>query len=211
MTRVAVIVCFLTAFVAGLLVGRQTRQVAITTGSSPSSTQPADRSPRGGPAGWLVRELNLDGVQQKDLEKIWSQTARMGGREREDRRRQLRRERDEAIAALVRPEDYGKYDQILKQYFDQTDAIDREMKTSFDAAVEKTRLILTSEQRAKYEELLKRHQPPDHDGRGSKDRGSKAGGRDSSNRRGDSTSATSRPAAVPHGVPDGAPNEVAPL
>jgi Spy/CpxP family protein refolding chaperone len=193
MTRVVVIVCFAMAFVAGLLVGWQTRtQVAI---DPERSSEPTTRSHRG-PTGWLVRELSLNDQQREQLEKIWSETARHGGREREDRRKQLRRERDEAIAALVPPEHYGRYDQILQLYFEKLDAIDREMKEAFDAAVEKTKLTLTPQQRAKYDELLKRHRPPDRDGRD----GDKAGAREQSSRRGDDPRVTPRPTTAPNGV-----------
>ena len=170
MTRVVVIVCFIMAFAAGLLVGRQASRV----GTVPPAEAGSTTRPSGGRHGWLVQALDLDAAQQKQLGEIWSDPARRGGREREERRRQLRRERDEAIAALVPPEHYGKYDQILEHYFDQIDAIDREMRASFDAAVEQTKLILTPEQRVKYEELLKRHQPPERD---AKDR-DRAGERD---------------------------------
>jgi Spy/CpxP family protein refolding chaperone len=206
MTKVVVMICFAMAFAAGLMVGRQTRPVVV----GPESSNPsAATRPSGGRHWSLVRELNLDPNQQKQLEKIWSETARMGGREREDRRRQLRRERDEAIASLVPPEHYGKYDQILKHYFEKTEAIDQEMKAAFDEAVRQTKEILTPEQRAKYEQLLKRHQPPqDRDGRGPKDKDrekDKGGSRDQSGRRGDDpTRATPRPATAPDA-------EVAPL
>jgi len=222
MTKVVVIVCFIMAFVAGLLVGWQTRpQVAVAPDNgAPATTQRSSR----GPTGWLVRELNLDDAQREQLEKIWSETARQGRGERDDRRRELRRERDEAIAALVRPEDYGKYDQILKHYVEKTDAIDREMRATFDEAVEKTKLILTEEQRTKYEQLLKRHRPDDRDGRGGrddrdrdekdrddrdrddKDRDKndkdkkKSSAREQSSRRGDDFCVTPRPGPAPIGV-----------
>ena len=161
MTRFVVIICFIMAFAAGMLVGRQTSQVA----TAPSAGTGSTTRPSGGRHGWLVQALELDSAQQKQLGEIWSDPARRGGREREERRRELRRERDEAIAALVPPEHYGKYDQILEHYFKQLDDIDREMRAAFDAAVEQTKLILTPEQRVKYEELLKRHQPPERDGK----------------------------------------------
>jgi hypothetical protein len=201
MTRVVVILCFAMAFAAGLLVGRQTRQQVATGPGSGATTRPDRPSRGGGPAGWLERELGLNSKQRATLEKIWSQNPLMSGRERDDRRRQLRRERDEAIAALVPPEHYGKYDQILKHYFDQTDAIDREARAAFDEAVRQTKEILTSQQRAKYEELLKRHQPPDRDGRGSRDKDSDrepGGPPDQHGPRGDAPRATTRPATAPN-------------
>ena len=65
-----------------------------------------------------------------------------GNREQEDRRRQYRRERDEAIAALIHPEDKGDYDQILKVYSEKVGEMEREWRTSFQASVEKTARVV---------------------------------------------------------------------
>jgi len=147
MTKAVVIVGFVVAFTAGLVVGIESRRTAGT------------RQPRPGRhGGWLAAELNLTSEQQEQMREIWSKMAERGGRDREDRRRQLYRQRDEAIAALVRPEDKQRYDAILKNQADQLAALDSEWKSSFQNAVEKTKQIMTLEQRAKYEELLQRHE-----------------------------------------------------
>ncbi len=114
----------------------------------PAATRPSRQ-------GWLATELNLNADQEKELNQIWSETAHRGGREQEDRRRQFRKERDEAIAALISPQDKDKYDQLLKIYADRNAAMEREWSNSYHAAVERTKQILTVEQRHKYDELLK--------------------------------------------------------
>jgi len=68
--------------------------------------------------------------------------------------------RDDAIAALISPQDQDKYDQLLKTYADRNAAMEREWSNSYHAAVERTKQILTVEQRRKYDELLERHGPP---------------------------------------------------
>src|ERR1044072_4686564 len=104
MTKFVVILGFLIAFAAGLVVGIESRQS--------NAAAPTTRPSR---AGWLAGELNLTTQQQEQLSKIWSETARRGrSPEQEDRRHQLRKERDESIAALVAPQDKTRFEQIMK-------------------------------------------------------------------------------------------------
>lgn len=154
--KLVVIFGFLVAFAAGLVVGRQTPGPA-----APTTTQPAGRQ------GWLAAELNLTPAQQEQLKAIWSDTARRGGREQEDLRRQYRREREEAIAALVPPRDKPKYDEIVKTYSERSAALEEEWRASFRNAVERTKQILTPQQREKYEKIQQRWDAE----RGSRDRG----------------------------------------
>lgn len=146
-TRILVIAGFVVAFAAGWAVGMKWRGT-----DSPSST----RSERHN--GWLAAELKLSPEQKEQLREIWSETARRGRRERMDRRRQATRERDEAIAALIRPEDKPRYEEILKQYAEQSGQQDREWRDAYQADVERTKQILTPEQRTRYEELLQRQE-----------------------------------------------------
>jgi Spy/CpxP family protein refolding chaperone len=113
------------------------------------TTQPSRRD------GWLTSELNLTPQQQEQMKKIWSETAHRGSREQEDRRRQIRKDRDDAIAALIQPQDKEKFELALKTYSDQQSAMDKEWRASFERAEEKTKQILNPEQRKKYEEMLK--------------------------------------------------------
>jgi Spy/CpxP family protein refolding chaperone len=190
MTKLVVIVGFVISFAAGLMVGMQSRPASVAA----PTTRPVRRG-----GGWLTSELTLTAQQQEAMNKIWSDTARSGRGEQDDRRRQLRHDRDEAIAALVRPEDKEKYDQAIKNFSEQMATIDREMRARFDEAVKKTKEILTPEQRTKYDEILARHQVdrarggdrgPDHGGeRGGRDR-------EPTTRQGDA-GATSRPLSQP--------------
>lgn len=144
MTRVVVLICFLVAFAAGLAVGLQShREVPVPT------TQPERRG------GWLVAELKLTPEQQAQMNKIWSETAGRGWGEREERRRKLTHDRDEAIAALIRPEDKARFEEIRKNHADQLTALDHQMQEAYQSAVDQTKGILTAEQREKYETILK--------------------------------------------------------
>jgi len=168
MAKVMIVVGFLVAFAAGLTVGLEMRRpaVAVAPVTPPeSTTKPTTRQGRG--PGWLESELKLDAEQKKQMNKIWSEMARGGGRdEMERRRRQYREERDQAILALVKPEDKSSYDAILQKYRDQLQSIERDMRANFEKAVEETNKILTPEQQAKYKEMLSRYRPPDRGERG---------------------------------------------
>ncbi|HWP39864.1 MAG TPA: hypothetical protein VNL70_02975, partial [Tepidisphaeraceae bacterium] len=63
---------------------------------------------------------------------------------------------DDAIAALIRPEDMAAYDQILREYNAKLDALEQQSRQAFEERVRLTNEILTPEQRAKYAELRKR-------------------------------------------------------
>jgi hypothetical protein len=145
MSKLLVIMGFVLAFGAGLAMGPQLWQRSVAA----PTTRPGHQ------VSWLKAELNLSAEQQDQMEKIWAETAHRAPREQADRRRQLARERDEAIAALVRPEDQEKYSQALKTFSEGNAALEREWRNYFANGVERTKAILTPELRRNYEELLK--------------------------------------------------------
>lgn len=154
MTKLVVIIGFLLSFAAGLMLGQMQgrRHLVVRSTQMNTTTRPVHRG------GWLTSELGLTPEQQKEMDQIWSETAGRGRREIEERRRQIRTERDEALAGLVRPEDKPRYDQVLENYEQQQRALEAEMRANFESAVQRTKALLTPDQRAKYEQLLKRHQ-----------------------------------------------------
>jgi len=154
-TRIIVIVGFLIAFGAGAVVGLQLR-----TAPARATEQPA-QAPR---SSWLRTELGLTPEQNEQMKNIW-EGLHNSGRSYEDRRHRLRDERDEAIAALLAPSVMGDYDRVLADYSNKLTALGQERDKAFGEAVEKTKQILTPQQRSKYEEFLKRREP-DRGGRG---------------------------------------------
>jgi Spy/CpxP family protein refolding chaperone len=160
-TKLIVLAAVLVSFVAGLMLGLESgrrgalRAGAIATSARHPATMPATRPSR---MGFLTSLLNLTPEQQKQMQQIWDGTLRTGMRAHEEKRRDLRRERDEAIAALVRPEDKPRYDAVLQQYADGTAALEREMRSNFETAVEQTRQVLDPQQRQKYEKFLEQRQ-----------------------------------------------------
>ena len=201
MTKLVVIFGFLIAFAAGLTVGMATRTTGLASPTVPPATRPAGRGP-----GFLIEALSLTPQQADNLREIWSKPP--GPHEFDERRGQLRRERDEAIVALVPAADRSRYDELQKTYKEQSDSIEREMRASFDGKVTRTKEILTPEQRAKYEEILKQHGGDRGDRGGPRGRGGPGdhgpGGdhgpsQSDSGRKGDDR-ATSRPAAPTSGA-----------
>jgi len=180
MAKIMVVIGFLIAFAAGLAVGIEMRRPGYAQGPAPldprvRTTGPSTRGSRS-PGGWFASELKLDAEQRKRMDAIWSEVAR-GGREEMDKERDaLRKQRDEAILALVGTDNKVKYDEIQKKYRDDQQAVERKMRGRFEKAVEETKAILTPEQREKYEQLLARHRPPDREGRdGGRGRGASSG------------------------------------
>jgi Spy/CpxP family protein refolding chaperone len=147
MTRLVVVFGFLVAFAAGLVVGLRPR---------PAAPAPTTRPSRHG--GWLAAELKLTPEQQEQMEKIWSETAFRGRHDREEQRRELTRQRDDAIANLIRPEDKPAYEEALKTFSDRTEALDNESRLAFQAAVEQTKQILSPQQRTRYEQFRQRQE-----------------------------------------------------
>jgi Spy/CpxP family protein refolding chaperone len=182
MVKFIVTLGFLIAFSAGLVVGMEKHSLAP---ASLATTHPA------GPHG-LAAELGLTPQQQDQMKQIFSDVARRGRSEQSDRRAGYRKERDDAVVAILSADQKTQYDTIQKTYQDKLAAIDAENKAAFQKAVDATMAILTPDQRTKYQEFLARHQVERGD-RGPRDRD--RGFRDS-NRRGDDR-ATSQPRSEP--------------
>lgn len=166
------VIGFLLSFAAGLTVGLEVRRPSAAQGPSlssppprPTSTAPSTRGSRS-PGGWFASQLHLTPDQRQKMDAIWSEVARNGRREIDKRRDELRDERDAAIVALLGLDDKPKYDAILKKHHEQQKALEREMRSRFEKAVEQTNALLTPEQQAKYKELLARHRPPERGERG---------------------------------------------
>ena len=128
----------------------------------------------------LARELNLTDAQREQMRKIWSDAMQGAGREHMDKMRSLQRERDDAVIALLTPEQKQSYDKLQSDYRDKMDAMGRDREKAFAKAVEETNQILDPQQQQKYAEIRKRRSE-----RG--DRGDWRGGR-----RGSTTQSTTR-------------------
>lgn len=145
---------FVVALSSGVLIGRNLPR----QGQSP---HPQERS-------WLADELKLTPEQRERMKTIWSEMlpsgqggpGRSGGQggpgRHSDPRRQLFKERDEAIAALIPPDKKAEYESVLTRFEQQMAEMGREREKGLQKAVEQTKAILNPDQRTKYEELLKK-------------------------------------------------------
>jgi Spy/CpxP family protein refolding chaperone len=153
--KVLLIVAFLATFAAGAAVGFS----VWGTGHR-----------RHGPS-WLAAELGLSDQQREQMHQIWSETMSNAFRDRWEQRRAIAEERDQAILDLLTDEQRTRYDAILEAYARKRQEMEEQREQAFKQAVERTKQILTPEQAAKYEELLKkRPERGPGDRRGRRDR-----------------------------------------
>jgi Spy/CpxP family protein refolding chaperone len=147
-------------------------------GGGPNNNGPRGGGPRGGgprlPPSFVVQQLNLTPDQTLKMNQVWSDVAR-SGTEMEDRRRQLRRERDEAVDALLQADSKDAYAKIKESYAQSNDAIEAEWKKAYDGAISQTKEFLSAEQQTQYEAILARNRWPGDRGRGGP--GGQRGGR----------------------------------
>lgn len=108
------------------------------------------------PPSWLAGELNLTGEQREQMRKIWSEVMEPPGGPQEDKHAALAQKRDQAIVSLLTDEQRSRYDAIVQDYASQMEQLSQIRKRAFDEAVERTKKILTPEQAAKYDELMKK-------------------------------------------------------
>ena len=139
-TRLLLLGCFVIVFAAGVSVGLLVSRVR---------GRPVHRSR-------LASELGLTAEQQEQMRSIWSEAMQSRSGSPGEGRRALRRERDEAILALLTEDQRPKYDAVLQDYERKTDELSKERRRAFEEAVEKTKQILTAEQARKYEEMIQK-------------------------------------------------------
>ncbi|WP_428937141.1 Spy/CpxP family protein refolding chaperone [Fontivita pretiosa] len=193
-TKLIVTAGFLVAFAAGLVTGLQTRRDVVPAGPGPT-TQPREHSRRG--PGMIEEALGLSSEQREKMKQIWSDFARHGREEQSRLRAQYRKERDDAIAALIRPEDMAAYDQILRDYNAKIEALEQESRRAFEERVRLTNQILTPEQRTKYAELRKRWDRGPGSAGGPRGRGDRDRSEEKDNQRWIGERATTEPSPQP--------------
>ena len=117
-------------------------------GASPGAVQGQD------PRGRLARELGLSDEQQKQQKAIWDVLGEFM-QKHDETRRQIDRDRDEAVAALFSPEQKSAYEKILDTQAKQKDELNKERDAAVSKAHDDFKVLLTEDQKAKYEEMLK--------------------------------------------------------
>jgi Spy/CpxP family protein refolding chaperone len=139
-TKIILVVSFVVTFAAGAVTGWLVSR--------------SDHRPPG--PSWLAAELDLTSQQREQMQAIWSEVMGATMRQRGEQRDALRQERDQAIVALLTEEQRPRYDAILKDYVTKENEMSEQRKQAFEEAIKRTKEILTPEQAAKYEELMKK-------------------------------------------------------
>ena len=107
-----------------------------------------------GRSSWIESELKLTPQQREQMRTIWQGMLRTTDQHGWEKRRELQKQRDESIVALLTPEQKAAYDKLQQKYTDDVAALSAQREAAFKAAVEKTRAILSPSQRTKYDDLL---------------------------------------------------------
>ena len=127
--------------VAGMVVSRLPAPAKAATGQSA-----------------LAQELQLSAQQSEEMRTIWEgvRDKVRTGYESADR---LNRQRDQAIQAMLTPEQKAQFEKLTRDFADRFTDLRKDRDAAFAQAVEKTRKLLSDEQRQKYDELLKAMAP----------------------------------------------------
>ncbi|HEY1683315.1 MAG TPA: hypothetical protein VGG19_01010 [Tepidisphaeraceae bacterium] len=143
-TTLTILLGFLLMFAAGAVVGMV--QSKAVFGPPP----PHDRS-------WLAEQLQLTNAQKQQIQQIWADSMPRNREQAMEQRHALQKQRNDAIRTLLTPAQLAQFEKIEQQYETASSDLQKERGKAVQEAIAKTKLILNDEQRAKYEEILKRH------------------------------------------------------
>lgn len=144
-TSVTILLGFVLMFAAGAVVG-----MVKSKGVFPHPP-PHDRS-------WLADQLQLTEEQKQQMQQIWAEAMPRNRDQAMEQRRQLQKQRDDAIRRLLTPAQLQQFEKITQQYEAASTDLQKQREKAVEEAIAKTKLILNDQQRAKYEDILKHHQ-----------------------------------------------------
>ena len=170
----ALLLAVVAGWAAGMLVTRQ--------------TSPQPRRHRS------FEKLGLTAEQREKMHEVWRSVSEWR-RTHYQRRRELVKQRDEAIADLVPPPRRDAYEQILEAYRNGLEDLSAEQTRRVEEAIEKTQEFLTPEQAAKYDQLRQRRGPGSRRFGGPPLRRSRSSGEDREHRGGPESRPESQPRA----------------
>jgi len=108
----------------------------------------------------LSGQLGLSAEQGEKMREIW-ESVRGRVRTSYQDAETLQHRRDEELVAILNPEQRAKFEKISQAYADRFEDLHRRRDQTFADAVERTRKLLSEEQRRKYDEILKSHVRPE--------------------------------------------------
>lgn len=139
-TKLILLACFLLVFLAGGSLGMLLFRC---------KPKPERRS-------WLADELKLTDAQREQMRKIWSEAPGPWSRASNERRHAAATQRDGDIRDLLSEPQRARYEAIQKEFARAMEEMNLEQRKAFEAAVEKTKQILTPQQAEKYAQMMKR-------------------------------------------------------
>lgn len=125
---------------AGVVVGRLWARL-------PVAVAPTDK-----PQSYPARELNLTPDQQKEMDAIWSDTRQKIG-DTFERRRELDRQRDQAIEELLTEEQKAAYKKIMSDHHQGRGELDKERAQLVKQAEERSRALLDDDQKKRWDAM----------------------------------------------------------
>lgn len=123
---------------AGLLASRYVHRVGSVVVPVPAS---------------LSTELQLTKDQQSQIRQIWEQVQKTNQQSYEDGQ-SLDQWRTDQIVKLLNPQQFQQFQKINSDYQDRYTAMTAKRQMAFDEAVAKTRKLLNSDQRKRYDQIL---------------------------------------------------------
>jgi Spy/CpxP family protein refolding chaperone len=148
------------ALSAGVVAGLLASRLPVSSGRSDGVPPSAAPVPGGSMEKSLSEELQLTPDQREQMRGIWE-----GVRDRMhqafDEANDLQRQRDQRLVEiLATDEQRAQFAKISKEFEEKYNQIARERDEAFNAAVDKTKKLLSDQQRTKYEQILKRNVRP---------------------------------------------------
>lgn len=127
---------------AGFVLGRLTSHVRT---ASPHE--------HGNPS-WIAEQLNLSAAQKQQMDALWAET-RLKIDQSSDRRRQMDRQRDAEIQAMLSDEQRTAFQKIMNGYHGQRADADKQRESVIHDAEARSRALLDETQQKKWDELAK--------------------------------------------------------
>lgn len=148
-----VAVLALSAGIAGGLLASK-----LPKSSSHSTSEPIKASMGGPDRTPLTEELNLNADQREKMREIW-EGVRIQLRGSFDEARSIERRREQALLSLLTDEQKAKFEKISQDLAVEFETLEQGRDKLFDEAVQKTKSLLSDEQKRIYEDLLRKRGP----------------------------------------------------
>jgi membrane-associated HD superfamily phosphohydrolase len=131
-------------FAAGVVMGQLWARLPVSKATTPPP--PTDGKPP-----W-VSELALTAEQQKEMDAIWAETRQKIG-QTFDQRRNIDKQRDEAIQSLLTEQQKIAFENIQSEHSTQRAELDKERAQIVKQAEERSRALLNDEQKKRWDAM----------------------------------------------------------